>query len=359
MAKINKKRILIDLYMIKHPNCGFGQIAINYAKYFLNEYHAGEDFDIYLLVPKQYIGAFGTEVKYINAVWWKKIFKKCIPFMDIWHSTNQIPRFMPYAKKTKYLLTLHDFNHEYEKKGAALRHSRRHWAALIKRSDLIVCISQFTAAETKKYANIEGKPNPMVILNGVEQFDNQIASKPTSIVSDKPFFFSIGEMRAKKNFHVLLDMMKLMPDKQLYLAGSPTTEYAALLSKRIQDEHIDNVKMLGRISDEERIWLYANCEAFVFPSLFEGFGLPIIEAMQFGKPVFSSTFTSLKEIGGEYAFFWQNFDAKTMSETVRNGLETFKNDNTLAEKEKEYAAGFSYQKNIESYLKLYRELLAD
>ena len=75
----------------------------------------------------------------------------------------------------------------------------------------------------------------------------------------------------------------------------------------------ERIILPGEISDMDKYWLYKNCEAFVFPSMYEGFGLPVIEAMNFGKPVFLSTFSSLPEVGGKYALYWENFDSQLMN----------------------------------------------
>ena len=98
------------------------------------------------------------------------------------------------------------------------------------------------------------------------------------------------------------------------------------------------------------------CEAFLFPSIAEGFGLPVIEAMLCGKPVFCSNRTSLKEIGGEFAFFWNNFESGEMVKIFNNGLAKFK-DEDFKNRQFAYATQFTHKKNIEGYLNIYRELL--
>jgi glycosyltransferase involved in cell wall biosynthesis len=351
-----KKKVLIDLYMLKYPNCGFGQIALNYGKYFKEKYIASPLFDIYLLVPPAYVGAFGNEVKYIKYNWWMRHFPRLLPFMDVWHSTDQRPRFKPYNEKTKYILTIHDFNYEYEKNGLTKEKYRKNMQALILRANQIICISNFTKSEAERYVDLTSKKID-VILNGVEFFDEKIATKPAFVGEDEKYFFTIGEVREKKNFQVLLDMMKLMPDKTLFIAGNQPTDYAKRIQKRITDENITNVHLVGKVSNGERIWLYKNCEAFVFPSLFEGFGLPIIEAMQFGKPVFSSQETSLKEIGGNCAFFWDNFSPEHMKSVVENGLRLFEKEKSLEEKNRKYAHRFSYEANLTNYIQLYQSLM--
>jgi glycosyltransferase involved in cell wall biosynthesis len=77
---------------------------------------------------------------------------------------------------------------------------------------------------------------------------------------------------------------------------------------------------LTGISDAQKAWLYANCAGFVFPSLTEGFGLPPLEAMYFGKPAFVSDRTSLPEVCGDAAWYWPDFEPHAMRRAVEQGL---------------------------------------
>ena len=113
----------------------------------------------------------------------------------------------------------------------------------------------------------------------------------------------------------------------------------------------------GKIADEERIWLYAHCEAFLFPSQGEGFGLPAIEAMQFGRAVFVAPFTCLPEITGGHAIVWKDVLTQTMVDSIRKNLPHFYDDDERISAMKEYARSFSYESHVEQYLAVYRELL--
>ena len=79
-----------------------------------------------------------------------------------------------------------------------------------------------------------------MIYNGVESIANNPSSKP-DIKIDKPFFFTLSVFRPKKNFHILLDLMKLMPDTHLYISGENDTEYGEMIKQRIKEEKINNV----------------------------------------------------------------------------------------------------------------------
>lgn len=351
-----KKKVLIDLSILKHINCGLGQVAFNYGKYFKQHYSLNQNYDLYFLLPKKMFGEFGSEVHYISSNVWKKFLPFLLPKIDVWHSIHQLSSFHPFYQKTKLVLTIHDFNFLYEKSGFKSRRYLRRVQQEIDRSDKIVCISNFSKSEAERFTDLKGKSID-VVYNGVEQFDIESTKIPDFVKSSKPFFFTIGQIKKKKNFHVLLPLMKLFPENELYIAGQTGTAYADQIQAVIQSENISNVHLVGIVSNEERVWLYKNCEAFLFPSLFEGFGLPVIEAMYFGKPVFTTGETSLKEIGGGFTFIWDNFEPEYMKDVVVDNLRDFYLSPLRAKQNIDYAKSFSYEKHMESYLKIYMQLL--
>ena len=149
----------------------------------------------------------------------------------------------------------------------------------------------------------------------------------------------------------------MFPEKELYIAGRLGSPYADQILSVIKSENISNVNLVGEITNEERVWLYKNCEAFLFPSLFEGFGLPVIEAMNFGKPVFTTEETSLKEIGGGLTYIWTNFETIYMKSVMDENLTTFYSTPIKAKQNIEYAKSFSYDKHMTGYIKIYNQLL--
>jgi|AGTN01.1.fsa_nt_gi Glycosyltransferase len=352
--KKKQKKILVDLSELSNTYCGLRQVALAYGNYFRENYKRKESgYSLTFLMPRKMFGMFGREVRYISSSSW--LMKHCrylFPAFDVWHATHQLSRFKPAYYRTKLILTIHDLNYLYETQGALREQKHYRLQRKVRRADEIVCISEFTKQETEKNLTLNGK-TCIVVYNGVENVAGKPSMKPSGEIQ-KPFFFTIGTIMKKKNFHVLLDMMKLMPDKHLYIAGdSSPEEYGGMIEKRIEAEKITNVSLLGTVSEEEKVWFYANCEAFLFPSLLEGFGMPVIEAMQFGKPVFSSPETSLKEIGGDFAFFWKNFHPQEMKQLIDENLEKFYLDKNFIWKEKEYANSFTYGKHFEEYMKLY------
>jgi glycosyltransferase involved in cell wall biosynthesis len=354
-----KKKLLIDLSSLKNIYSGLGQIALGYGYYFRDHYDNSSPFELTLLLPQNFIGAFGDKVHYLSS---SNLLRKHIPLLfphyDLWHSIHQLSRYHPVGSSTKWILTIHDLNFLYEKKGRSREKRIRKIKWKICRADVVVCISQFTKDEVEQKITHHGK-KCRVIYNKVDQLDKTLARQP-QFVSEKPFFFSLGVIRAKKNFHVLLDLMKLMPEKHLYIVGNEADDrrnkYAAEIRRRLRKEQIGNVTLHGPVAHQEKIWLYSHCEAFFFPSLLEGFGLPVIEALQFGKPVFSSPETSLREIGGDHVFFWESFDPFAMYEVVERGLTRFRKNAKLSAAAIEYASTFKDNSSFKQYEELYASL---
>lgn len=354
-----KKKLLVDLSSLKNIYSGFGHIALGYGYYFRDHYDDSSPYELTLLLPKSFIGAFGDKVHYLSS---SNVFRKQIPLLfphyDLWHSIHQLSRYHPVGSRTKWILTIHDLNFLYEEKGRSREKQLRKIKWKISRADVVVCISQFTKNEVEQKITHHSK-KCHVIYNKVNQLDKTIVSQP-QFVSEKPFFFSLGVILAKKNFHVLLDLMKLMPEKHLYIVGNkaddPGNKYAAEIRRRLREEQIGNVTLHGLVTHQEKIWLYRHCEAFFFPSLLEGFGLPVIEALQFGKPVFSSSETSLREIGDDHVFFWESFDPSAMYEVVKRGLTCFRENEGLATAAIQYASTFTGDTSCKQYEELYASL---
>jgi len=344
-------RILIDLSILRNVNCGLGQVALNYGYYFRDVYQAQEGEEITLMVPKKFMGAFGDKVKYVRS--WKiyRVFPQWIAAkFDVWHAIHQLSRWDPNA--VHYVLTIHDFNFVYEKEGRKVQEYLHKIQRKVDRADRIVAISQFAKSEIEKYMRLSDKPVE-VIYNGIERIDLKPEEPVEGVV--QPYLFTIGELKAKKNFHVLLAMMEHMPDKHLYIAGNNSTPYADEIRKEIAQRGLTNVHLLGLVSEAQKVWLYRHCEAFVFPSLFEGFGLPVVEAMLFRKPVICSHETSLVEIGNKHvSFFEKGYPAEASAQLIRQAIE--KSTDKTRKDAFDYATSFSWTNHMQAYLALYRSL---
>jgi glycosyltransferase involved in cell wall biosynthesis len=347
------KNIIIDLYKAKDINSGLGQFSVNFANELINQ--SPQEFNIIFLTPRSFELKNVKKFNSLKVNFKKRYFPMFNKSYDIWHSLQQFPSHFP-NKKSKFILTVHDLNFLVEKTGAKKLRYLKKLQKNIDRADCITTISNSTKKNIKDNINLRGK-SILTIYNGIEINSQESGYKPT-FMDDKKFFFSIGIFNRKKNFHVLLSLMNYFKDYQLIIAGNKDTSYGKQIQQQINDKNLaDRVILPGTINENEKLWLYNNCDAFLFPSLAEGFGMPVIEAMKFGKPVFLSKFASLPEIGSDVAFYFDNFDEEYMSSFIKSKL-LYYNENkiVLSDQIKKHADKFSWQKCIVQYLKLYEEI---
>jgi glycosyltransferase involved in cell wall biosynthesis len=118
----------------------------------------------------------------------------------------------------------------------------------------------------------------------------------------------------------------------------------------------DKLHILGPVSEEEKAWYFKNCKAFVLPSLAEGFGAPVVEAMQFGKPLFLSDKTSLPEVGGDAAFYFHDFRPEKMRKVLKKGFKKYK-QNGMAEKIIQRGREFDWNQKAKEYVAIYKSLM--
>lgn len=308
---------------------------------------------------------FGTPESLVAKLWRKEIFQRWYrwtqtgrkPPYALWHATHQQVKFLPLNTKTRVVLTIHDLNYLREKNGSKIEREHRRIARLIRRCDAVTVISKFVAGEVQSHFDLQGKPLH-VIYNGRPDISQYESVQPGWLQNSRPFLFTIGIVDRKKNFHVLLDLIENLGDHQLVIAGQNDSEYASEIRRSVEQRGLaDRVILSGPVSDHERQWLYENCESFVFPSLTEGFGLPPIEAMTCGKPVFLARRTSLPEIGGNKAFYWDEFTKDHMVTIYRNGMQTYASSPTYPAELQQAAARFCWQDSAKQYVDLYRDVL--
>ena len=291
---------------------------------------------------------------------WHKLIQPFLNGCQVWHAPFQSGRIVPNKRRyphLKVVLTVHDLNVLHEDKSEAVqRKSLAHTQALIDQSDAIVCISEFTKNDVLTHCSVEDKP-VYVIHNGINQLPAPVGDV-TAYKPDREFLLGIGYVNKKKNFHVLLPLLQANPDLELIIVGHhDDPAYVGQMRSLAQSLHVEKrLHLLGTVSEEDKRWYLSHCKALLHPSLAEGFGLPVIEAMQFGKPVFLSTLTSLPEVGGSVAYYFPSFEASVVQETYANGINQYESlQNTEAIRAN--AARFDWEKSARQYLDVYQSLI--
>ncbi len=352
-----KGRVLVDLGKLSNLEVGLGEVSRRFGEELGRQLDAGAaaDLAVDLLVPPAFHRGFGREARTRKI----QAHHRLLPVggeYDIWHELHQDSSLRPASKRSRLLLTIHDLNFLYEKEPAKARRRLQKIQEKVDRATLVIAISQFTANEVRAHLHLKGRPVE-VIPNGVPDVSSAPSLRPAFLPEGRPFLFTVCHLTAKKNVHVLLDLARLVPDRLFVLAGDRDTPYGRMLAGRVEDERIANVLLPGKVSDEEKSWLHQNAEGFLFPSLFEGFGLPVVEAMSCGKPVFASRCTALPEVAGDGGFFFETFDPAGMERTLREGLAAFRADpDGCAGRARRNAGRFRWDTTVRRYLDLYRRL---
>ncbi len=172
-----------------------------------------------------------------------------------------------------------------------------------------------------------------------------------------------GTIEPRKNLDVLLDAYGLLPLNLRQRWPLVMTGYQGWQSEKLHERikaasREGWVRYLGYVPAEDLPLLYAGARLFAFPSLYEGFGLPILEAMASGVPVVCSKSSSLPEVAGDAAGMCEAMDVDSLSRLIATGLEDDIWRNSSIEKGLARAAGFSWQRCAEETVAVYREAIS-
>lgn len=361
-------KVAIYLYDAKHEHVGLGEFENSLAKELAQQAPLlKEKYNVrlFFIVSKEKIGAYGMDVEYILLNKWRKrlvnnrlgrvLFPSIFPKVDLVHWSQQTP-LINRCLSPFTLITVHDVNffHNNLKESKIARKARRIGKRLAKATHLAF-ISNFTQKDINNHFQI--KVPTKVILNGVTD-QSRIPEVGVSLPVPEHFFLHVSRLAPKKNVHLLVEMMKYLPQENLVLAGKGRRPYEERLKRIIKENHLDNVYLIGSVTAVEKANLYRRCKGFLFPSLSEGFGLPVVEAMCFGKPTFISDRTSLPEIGGEVACYFTDLQPNKMAEVLARKIPLFEKDRENWEiKIKQHAAQFSWKKAADEYISYYLNIL--
>lgn len=358
-------RVIVDFERLKNPHCGLGQFALRLGRCLPEQ--ADRSVKLCYFVPQSQANSFAglnVDIQYVRPWRREALLGPVRPLVslamreraDVWHVTHQQSKYLPVDSRVPVLLTIHDLNFLHGARPQKVARELKRIQQLVDRASIVTTISKFTAGEVREHLQLRGKPLH-VIYNGA-LVDRAPAVEPAWLPTGK-FLFTIGDIAPSKNFAVLVDLVRQLPEHRLVIAGNHSSGYAQEIIARVAREGLtDRVLLPGRISDGERAWLYEHCEALVFPSLAEGFGLPVVEAMTHGKPVFVARSTSLPEIAGPLGFFWDDFAPAAMADVFRRGMQVFSSDADYPAKLQAHAQQFTWHRAAADYLRLYQQLAA-
>ncbi|MDZ7785845.1 MAG: glycosyltransferase family 1 protein [Candidatus Saccharibacteria bacterium] len=231
-----------------------------------------------------------------------------------------------------------------------------------RKSKQIITISDYVKEElTKKYPFIKGR---VTTTHCASEPPLKVESQKLKVESlREPFIFAVGTAFPHKNLERLIKAFEKIhdsrPELKLVLAGKKEYHYEQLEKFADKSPARDNIIFTGFVPDEQLKWLYEHASVYVFPSLSEGFGLPGLEAMAHDLPVASSNATSLPEINGDAAHYFDPRDVDDMAAKITEVLEDEGLRKELIKKGRKQRKKFSWRKMAEQTLGVYRKALRD
>ncbi len=275
---------------------------------------------------------------------------------DIYH-----PTYYSYSVKKrrpiKTVVTVYDMIHElYLFNMPNLRSDIAVKKKSIMCADHIICISHNTKKDLQKIYNL-GDGKISVIYLGVTVKTDCADKKPNP--SDRPYILYVGKRGLYKNFATLIDAfysLKISADFDLVcFGGGPFLKAEAREFRKL---NLQGSVRHAEGPDELLQSYYENASVFVYPSLYEGFGLPALEAMAFGCPVVAADTSSIPEITADAALLFSPQSVTELSSKLRVVINDRRMRDDLIKKGKERSKMFSWEKTAQETLSVYRKLLA-
>jgi len=226
------------------------------------------------------------------------------------------------------------------------------------KSAQLITPTEFVKQDVAEYTGAD----PAKITVTLESADH-ITDKPRALqsLSGDDFLMYVGRPLPHKNLQQLINAFAIIKDShpqlKLVLVGKQDANYVAL-GQSVHARHLNDVVFTGFASEGQLRWLYENCQAYAFPSLSEGFGLPGLEAMMHGAPVVASNATCIPEVLGNAAHYFDPLDVDDMAAKIAEVLDDKKLRTHLIKAGRARVKKFSWERMAEQTLGVYKDVLA-
>ncbi len=288
---------------------------------------------------------------------------------DLYHCTNPL-LFNDCGKPS--IITIHDLipmiNEPSWADSRERNFYRENCADILKKCTKIIADSEYTKKVLIEFFPWSADRIVAIPLSAAPQFTKRQCTRNSLdkypfFNSGKSFILSVGVFSERKNIPFLLDSFVALPKSlregiNIVLTGNrPKNKLYPPILARIKKNNLEKqVFLVHNIPQEDLIALYNNALCLVFPSLYEGFGLPLLEAMSCGCPVISSNATSLPEVGEDAALYFDPRSQESCSSVLEKLIASKEIQKTMAEKGLQQAEKFSWHETAKFTFKTYRDL---
>jgi glycosyltransferase involved in cell wall biosynthesis len=286
--------------------------------------------------------------------------------LDLFHSPDFV---LPPVRRARTALTVHDLSFlRYPAcfSPPLLRYLLGAVPRSIERADLVLADSEHTQRDLEELLGVPAE-QVRVVHAGVEP---EFAPRPASEVAavrqrygiQRPYLLGLGTLQPRKNFVRLIEAYRLLRQErhiphQLVIGGGRGWLYEPILEAIEAHGLQEDVLLIGFVEDADLPALYTGAKLFAFPSLYEGFGIPVLEAMACGTPVVASSASSLPEVAGDAALLARPTDVEALAEALWRALDDAALRADLRASGLEQARRFTWAKAAQRLLEGYRELM--
>ncbi len=306
------------------------------------------------------LGALKLINQYINRRWSNKQLKG--GRFDLFHPTYYDPYFLKHLGSKPFVLTVYDLTNEKFNDQSLLTEKVLSWKKeLISRAASIIAISENTRKDVIEHYNVAPEKVTTVYLSG--GFTNDQLQATTSSDMEKlprDYILFVGSRVGYKNYNAFVkELAPILIEQKLSLVtagGGPlSTKEQQLINKLGIRSHVYSIP---HATDNLLVQLYKKARVFVFPSLYEGFGLPVLEAMQCGCPTLLSNNSSLPEVGGAAACYFDPFKEGDLGTNLKRMLSDSSYLAQLKQEETAQLARFTWEHTAAGHIQVYKKILA-
>ncbi len=260
------------------------------------------------------------------------------------------------------VVTFHDLSFLHHPYFFSAKQKFWHWLQNIQKqaseAAKIIAVSEFTKSDLVNLLNIPAE-KVEVIYSGVAEDFRVIEKK--ELTGARPFFLSLGTLEPRKNVPAIIRAFNLLKqdalfaDWQLVIAGKQGWIHRSIDREAEESPFRSDIVFTGMVKPKERVLLYNLAKVFVYPSFFEGFGFPPLEAQASGCPVVASDRTSLPEVLGKSALLIDPWRTEELAEAMREAALNHTTRERLIKTGFENASKFTWKKTAEETLKIFRD----